>query len=185
MEKDPASSDHRFRFYECLPLAVALFGFWVILSGKLDFFHLGAGALASLVIATVTGRLYRLEPAIATPRRHPFVDMPWLGLVLYLPWLLLQIAIASVQVAAIVLRPRMEHEPRLFRFRFVLPHNMARATLANSITLTPGTVTLDVREDDYLVHALTRDAERSLQSDEPGNMKHRVALLFGARKHRS
>lgn len=185
MEKDPLSLDDRFRFHESLPLAVALFGFWVILSGKLDLFHLGAGALASLLIATGMGRLYRLKPAIATPRRHPFVDMPWLRLILYLPWLLLQIAISSVQVAAIVLRPKMELEPQLFRFHFVLPHNMARATLANSITLTPGTVTLDVREDDYLVHALTRDAERSLQSDQPGNMKHRVALLFGAREQSS
>ena len=165
-------------FSQSLPLAAGLFGFWIVLSGKLDVFHLSIGALASLIAAFVSGRLFALEPAMATKGRDPFIDLPWIRLFAYLPWLAGQIALSAFQVAAIVLRPHMRLEPKLFRFDHPLPHNLARATLANSITLTPGTVTLDVRDNEYLVHALSREAATSLEGNEPGNMKDRVSRVF-------
>ena len=109
---------------------------------------------------------------------HPFNARPLLRLTLYAPWLAGQIVIASVQVAKVVLSPSLEIDPCVFRFGVPLPHNVARATLANSITLTPGTVTLDVRDDDYLVHALTAASIEGLETDGPGNMKDRVARVF-------
>lgn len=165
-------------FLQSLPLAVGLFGFWVILSGKLDAFHLSIGALSALLVAYFSRRLFELEPAITTRGRDPFVDIPWIRLFAYIPWLAVQIASSSIQVAIIVLRPKMRLAPKLFRFDYPLPHPLARATLANSITLTPGTVTLDVRQDEYLVHALSQEAAESLENDAPGNMKERASRIF-------
>jgi multicomponent Na+:H+ antiporter subunit E len=160
---------------------VALFGFWVVLSGKLDAFHLGAGLVTSLAVGAISCRLFALEPFIGRAGRHPFATMPWMRIVLYLPWLFGQIIIASGQVARIVLSPKLTIRPVMFRFKQPLPNNIARTTLANSITLTPGTVTIDVLGDEYLVHALTDEARASLETDESGNMKQRVEAVFRER----
>jgi len=168
---------------DSIPLALALFAFWAILSGKLDAFHLGFGALASIGVALASRGLFRLEPPIGPSGRDPFASIPWLRFLRYLPWLLFQIATASFQVAAIVLRPRIAIQPRLFRFRYPLPTHLAQVTLANSITLTPGTVTIDVLGDEYLVHALTDEAAAALEEPGPGSpddMQARVGAIFSS-----
>jgi len=173
-----AHSTEPIRFHESLPLALMLFIFWVILSGKTDLVHLGAGALTALTTAYGTCRLYALPPSIVPEGKHPFRVMPWLRFLAYVPWLGWQIVVASVQVARVVLRPTLEIEPRLIRFRHELPHNLARTVLAHSITLTPGTVTLDVRGDEYLVHALTENAAAPLLGNKPNDMKQRISDVF-------
>ena len=173
-----SSSPERLPLYESLPLALVLFGFWIILSGKLDLFHLTAGALSAAGIAYLSCHLYAVSPPVGPRGRHPFFTMPWLRLALYLPWLSWEIVVASFQVARIVLSPKITVTPLLFRFNHRLPHNLARATLANSITLTPGTVTIDVRGDEFLVHALNEKAAEALQGSRPGNMKSRVSSVF-------
>ena len=65
----------------------------------------------------------------------------------YLPWLLWQIVLSSLQVAYVVLHPKMPIQPG-DPFPDSLPHTLARLTLATSITLTPGTITIDVQDDD-------------------------------------
>lgn len=168
-------------FSDSLPLAVTLFGFWVVLSGKLDVFHLGVGLVTSLAIGAMSCRLFALEPFIGPEGRHPFATIPWIRILFYLPWLFVQIIIASLQVARIVLSPKLSIQPVMFRFHQPLPNNIARTTLANSITLTPGTVTIDVLGDEYLVHALTDEARAGLETEESGNMKQRVEAVFRER----
>ena len=177
MSRD-SSSFERLPFYESAPLALLLFAFWVVLSGKIDLFHLSAGALSSIGIAFLSCYLYAVEPYVGSPRQHPFYRVPWARVIAYLPWLAWQIVIASFQVALVVLSPRMNLVPRLFTFHHSLPHNLARATLANSITLTPGTVTIDVRGDEFLVHALNAEAAEGLEGSSPGDMKARVSAIF-------
>ncbi len=160
-----------------LLLALLLFALWIVLSGRLDGVHLMTGAAAALAIAFGTRRLLLLPPAIGASMGHPLGDVPWLGALFYLPWLAGGIFVAGLQVAYVVLHPRLPVTPKLVRFRADLPHTLARLTLANSITLTPGTVTLDVEGDEFLVHALTADAARSI---EEGSMHDRVAALFAA-----
>lgn len=160
-----------------LLLALLLFVFWIVLSGRLDGGHLTTGAAVALAIAFGTRRLLLLPPAIGASMSHPLGDVPWLGVLFYLPWLAGGIVVAGLQVAYVVLHPRLPVAPKLVRFRADLPHTLARLTLANSITLTPGTVTLDVEGDEFLVHALTADAARSI---EEGSMHDRVAALFAA-----
>jgi multicomponent Na+:H+ antiporter subunit E len=177
MQADP-SSPERLPLYESAPLALALFVFWVVLSGKFDLFHLAAGALSATGIAYLSCYLYALPPPVGPHGRHPYFTFPWFRMAAYLPWLGWQIVAASFQVARIVLSPTLKITPRLFRFSHELPHNLARATLANSITLTPGTVTIDVRGDEYLVHALNDEAAEALQRTDAGNMKTRVSSIF-------
>ena len=178
--KTPKNSTGPLPLHESAPLAALLFVFWVILSGKIDFFHLAAGALSSAAIAVATCKLYALSPPVGPAGSHPFWTLPWTRLVTYVPWLATQIVVSSFQVAQIVLSPKMKIRPIIVRFDHPLPHNIARATLANSITLTPGTVTIDVRGNEYVVHALTDDAAEALLSAEPSpsNMKARVRTLF-------
>ncbi len=79
----------------------------------------------------------------------------------------------------VVLHPKMPISPCLVRFRISLPHALARLTLATSITLTPGTVTLDVQDDEFLVHALTASNARALCPQEgSGAIQRRVAALY-------
>ena len=161
---------------QVLPLALALFIVWLILSGKFDAFHVSMGAVSALCVALGTRRLLILPPDIGPPGTPLAKALPlrFLG---YVPWLSWQIIVSSLHVAYVVLHPRMPIQPRLLRFDTAFPHVLAQLTLATSITLTPGTVTLDVDNDEFLVHALT---DTSAQGLEPhgGAMHRRVAALF-------
>lgn len=156
-------------------LGGVLFLFWVVLSGKFDAAHLGAGAVTAAVLAVAAGRLLQLSPAIGAADDTVFAAVRWTRVARYLVWLAWEVVISAVQVAWVVLQPRMPIAPRLLRFRANLPHTLARLTLANSITLTPGTVTLEVDSDEFVVHALTPGSAASL---ETGAMRRRVAELF-------
>ncbi|MGQ4808859.1 hypothetical protein NKDENANG_02252 [Candidatus Entotheonellaceae bacterium PAL068K] len=173
------------RLQQTFPLTLALFALWVVLSGKFDAFHLLIGAASALCISLGTCRLLLLPPAIGPPAVHPAAAIPWLRLLAYLPWLSGQIVLASLHIAVVVFHPRLPIRPRLVRFRTALPHTLARLTLASSITLTPGTVTLDVQDDEFLVHALTERSTRGLKTpDAAGSMQQRVAALYATATRR-
>ncbi len=161
---------------QVLPLALTLFVLWLILSGKFDAFHVSIGAVSALCVALGTRRLLLLPPAIGPPGTHPTNVLPlrFLG---YIPWLIWQIVVSSLHVAYVVLHPKMPIQPRLLRFDTSFPHVLAQLTLATSITLTPGTVTLDVDNDEFLVHALTDTSAKGLEP-QGGPMHRRVAALF-------
>jgi multicomponent Na+:H+ antiporter subunit E len=169
------------RVKHAVPFTVVLFVLWIVLSGKFDAFHLLLGAGSALGISLGTRRLLLLPPALGPQAVSPWGAIPWLRLGVYLPWLLGQIVISSLQVAYVVLHPKMPIQPRCIRFHTPLPHTLAQLTLATSITLTPGTITLDVQDDVFVVHALTEAAARSL--DPPtgnGAMQRWVAALYTA-----
>ena len=163
------------RFGASPRVAAALFATWVVLSGKLDVAHLGAGAAAAFAIAVATDRLWALPPSIGASGRRPLHGVRWGRGLLYVFWLAREVVVSGLQVAYVVLHPRLPVDPRLVRFRSQLPHTLARLTLANSITLTPGTVTLEVEGDEFLVHALTPAGARGI---ETGTIRNRVVTLF-------
>ena len=153
-----------------------LFSLWVVLSGKIDVFHLGIGAVTAAWVAFLARNLIRQPPAIGGSPEHPFQDVRWFRLARYLPWLLWQIALSSIQVARVVFDPELPIEPRSIHFKTGLPHTLARLTLAQSITLTPGTVTLELEGDDIFVHVLTSEAADELKR---GSIQDAVYPLFG------
>lgn len=149
---------------------LALFGLWVLLSGKLDAFHLGVGLVSVFAVLWMHFRLPPIESA-----GHPLLKP--LTFIRYFFWLLGQMLLSSVQVIRVVLRPdKNPPDPRLIAFESRQPSLVQSVLLANSITLTPGTLTLDYQDGRYLVHALTADTAADLLS---GDMAHRVALLSG------
>ncbi len=160
-----------------LPFSLVLFGLWLLLSPKRDLFHLSLGAATAVVVALLAARLVAQPPALGAtaPGDTTLRQMPWRRFGRYLPWLAGRVVVASLQVAYAVLHPRLPISPRIVRVKGRNSHTLARLTLANSITLTPGTVTLDVEEDTFLVHALTEEGARGL---ETGQMSNRVAALF-------
>ena len=160
-----------------LPLAVGLFVVWVILSGKLDGFHLGIGALTALLVARLGEDVLSEPPAVGRSLSEPFGGIDWWRALTFVPWLAWQIALSSIQVARVVFDPRLPVQPGIVRVETKLPHTLARLTLAHSITLTPGTVTLDVDGDDLIVHTLTKAGAEDIRR---GTMTTAVRPVFDA-----
>ncbi|WP_305043816.1 Na+/H+ antiporter subunit E [Geoalkalibacter sp.] len=153
---------------------VILFLFWIMLSGMFDAFHLSLGVLSCALVAWLSSDL------LFAGGKLPSSPRSLIGLALYLPWLFWQIVVANVQVAAIVLHPRMLERinPQIIRFRTRLKTPFARVTFGQSITLTPGTITVNVDGDEFTVYALTDDSAGSL----PGEMERRVAAALEGEK---
>ncbi|MGH7277505.1 MAG: Na+/H+ antiporter subunit E [Candidatus Rokuibacteriota bacterium] len=143
----------------------ALLAFWLALSWPPSPLSAALGVVAAAVVTRLNRDLDALGPLLrAGPR-----------LALYVPWLLWQIVVANVQVARIVLHPRLPIDPVVIRFTAPLSGDLARTTLGNSITLTPGTITLDVDRATFVVHALTTQGAREVTD---GRMARRVARVF-------
>jgi multicomponent Na+:H+ antiporter subunit E len=138
-----------------------LLGVWLLLSGHYDVTHISMGVFSAALVVLINLRLrkyYFFEEEIAETRamiRGIFpTPLRFARVLFYIPWLILQIIVASLQVAAVVLNPKMPVDPALLRFKTRLPNLASKVILANSITLTPGTITIQLEDDQFLVHAL-------------------------------
>ncbi len=147
-----------------------MLAFWVILSGMFDGFHLSLGVLSCLLVAHFSHDLL-----FTGDQKGAFLRQLG-GWLIYLPYLLKEIVLASLQVAYIVMHPRMIEliDPQLFRFKTRLKRPISKVTFAQSITLTPGTITVSVHDDEFTVYALTGSAAASL----PGTMEEKVAAAL-------
>lgn len=132
----------------------ALFAFWYVLSGSNKPLYLAIGVLAAAVVAVLSYDMQYTEQATERDRPVHFFALPWHRLALYVAWLLKEIVVANWAVLKVVLNPRLPADPALIRFETRLESSVARTILANSITLTPGTITVDVVGNDFIVHAL-------------------------------
>lgn len=145
-----------------------LFTFWVMLSAHFDAFHLGAGVVCSGIVAYATHDLLFWNGNRVT-------RMYGIRFGVYLVWLLYQIVIANIDVAYRALHPKMPIDPQVVTFKSHLRSDLSKTTLANSITLTPGTITLDIRDGVYYVHAIAgKPADDLLE----GAMERKVAHVF-------
>jgi len=151
-----------------LAVFVILFVFWLFLSGHYDLFHLSLGLICSLLVAFVSHDL--LIENIRGPKRvrktRRFIS--------YVPWLIYQIVLANLHVAYLILSPKAI-DPRIVRFKTRLKSEFSMVTLGNSITLTPGTITMDIVNGEFYVHALSKKVADDLLG---GEMERRVAHVF-------
>jgi multicomponent Na+:H+ antiporter subunit E len=134
----------------CLILVFAL---WVLLFWSLEPAVLGTGAFFALLVATVLGDLFpdRLH-RVLSPRR-------WLFLLLYLPYFFYYCLRANFDVALRVVHPDLPIRPGIVKVRTTLTTQMGKTFLANSITLTPGTLTVDIDGEDVYVHWINIDTD--------------------------
>jgi len=150
-----------------LILAVLLIAAWVLWSGYLKPLLLGLGALSCLLTVWIVRRMGYFDD-----ENFAFhYDWRLLG---FWAWLGREVVVSSIEVARVVLRRRLVVEPKVVNIDGSGLGPVDLALLGNSITLTPGTLTLDVHEDRLLVHALTADGAAAL---ERGEMQRRVAAL--------
>ncbi|MCP4220940.1 MAG: Na+/H+ antiporter subunit E [bacterium] len=159
-----------------------LFGVWLMLSGHYDPFHIAMGILSSAGVVALHWRLrkyYFFEGEIAetsAKMKNVFPARIRYGRVFfYIPWLIWQIVVASLQVAAVVLNPKMPIDPGFVCFKSKLPNMGAKVILGNSITLTPGTITVELQKNEFVVHSLM-DASASGIVD--GSLPGEVAKLY-------
>ena len=155
-----------------LSLALALFLFWLLLSGHYTPFLTASGLAASLLIVWFSDRLM----SVVDREGHP-IHLT-MNAVTYWPWLLWEIAKSAWDVTRRILDPKLPISPVLVRLKAGQHSEVGRVTYANSITLTPGTITIELAGDDLLVHALTRQGAASL---EGGDMDRRVCRFEGSR----
>lgn len=114
--------------------------FWIILSGQFDAFHLISGALCSALVTYMSGDL------MFGKSESKKIISEFFRLLLFTPWLIWQIILSNFHMAYLILNPKMPINPQLVRFNFDLQNNRAKTALANSITLTPGTVTIFISD---------------------------------------
>lgn len=164
----------RQRYVESNPLHTLsvftlLYAVWLALSGHFEPFLLIAGAVCSALVVAIAHRMDVIDH-----EGYP-IHLSW-ALPAYWLWLLWQIAKANVDVARRILDPRLPIDPVLARIPCTQRTDLGRVIYANSITLTPGTVSTDVRQGGIEVHALTRDALAALRK---GAMDAKITALEG------
>lgn len=150
---------------------ILTFIIWLVFSGRFDPFHLALGVVSCGIVAALSGDL--LFPS-RLGRGAPFV---WLRFIGYIPWLLYQIFLANIHVMHLVFHPRMMDliDPQVIEFNSKLTKDISRATFANSITLTPGTITINATAiGKFSVHCINAESGKPL----PGEMEARIARIF-------
>lgn len=148
-------------------LWAVLFGLWLLLSGHYDPLFIVFGIATCSVAVFVARRMGALDAESA-----PFHLAG--RAVAYVPWLIWEVLRSNIQVARTILSPRMPIDPAMVHFRSSQKTDLGRFVYANSITLTPGTVTTGVVGDDLEVHALS---QAHVDGSEENDMNRRVSVL--------
>ena len=143
---------------------VVLFALWLLLTWSLDPRELAACAIVSIGLAAVMGHLY--------PRHIDRLMSPksWLWFILYVPYFLYYCVWANLDVAFRVLHPDVPIRPGIVKVTTTLSGDLAKTLLANSITLTPGTLTIDIDGQDLYIHWI------NIYTDDPAK---RLADIVG------
>lgn len=142
---------------------------WLLWSGHFEPLLLALGAFSCAATFVIVQRMGYFEKDI-------FALTVTLRLLAYWGWLLKEIVMSSLVVAKVVLDPRLPISARYIELKSSSPDSIGQVIFANSITLTPGTLTLDLYQGELKVHALTQGTADDLMS---GEMDRRVASLGG------
>lgn len=154
-----------------ISLSAVLFGTWLLLSGFFTPLLLSFGVL-SLVIAVVVA----LRMDVIDHESHP-IHLTW-RIPAYWLWLLIQIIKANIDVAKTILGMGEPASPNIINVKPSQRSELGQVIYANSITLTPGTISVELENGEIMVHALTRGSADDLAT---GAMDRRVTRLEGSR----
>lgn len=150
-----------------------LFANWIVFSGKFDAFHLGLGVISSLFIAWISQDFLFHDRSKTWEER-----MREAGAFLqYIPWLIVEIIKANLHVFKLAMTRNGYEEvaPRIVTIKTYLKTDFAKFVFANSITLTPGTITMLIRGDVFHVHTMSQFLEDDLLE---GAIERKVAEVF-------
>jgi len=148
-------------------LGTTLFGFWLALSGHYTPMLLGFGVGSCVLVVYLSHRMDVIDEE-GVPLQSA------LQMMMYLPWLMKEVLVANIGVAKVILTPTLRISPRMVVFHGTQKTDLGRAIYANSITLTPGTITTGVNGNEFEIHAL-RAAD--LETDEEQAMDMRCSRV--------
>ena len=152
-----------------LGLAITLFIFWLLLSGIYQPLIISFGIASSLLVAWIAHRMDVID-------REGFPIHLGAKAITYWPWLIWEIIKANIDVAAIIIKPKLPITPTMFNSHASQKTEVGQVTYANSITLTPGTISVGVTDGMVEVHALT---SQSADDVITGRMDKRVSQMEG------
>ena len=161
-------TNSRFRISFLLLLSVV----WLLFS-LFDSKHIYFGVATVLIVYFWCKNLFFIK------KEHDktyLLELDWLSLIRYMFWLVWQIFLANLSVAKIILFQKEDLDPKFITFSSNLKHPLAKSMLANSITLTPGTITLNVFGDNFEVHTLN---DRLAYLVTVGELNRRIGKVFG------
>ncbi len=147
-----------------------LFGFWLVLSGFFTPFLVSMGLFTAIGVVWLAHRM-----DVVDHEGHP-VHLGGRALFSYWPWLIREIVKSGWDVTKIILDPRLPVSPTLVRFAPTQKSDVGLATHANSITLTPGTISIEVGRGEFLVHAVNEAGAEGIRG---GGMDRRVTRFEG------
>jgi len=144
---------------------LTLFVFWILLSGSFKWVHLGVGFVLSFLVAWINSG------------HSPFVPKfrLWFRIPLYIPWLLYKIFESGIYLSRLILHPKLPIDPHLVFMETKLDHHGAVVLLGNSITLTPGTITVEADRKNLIVHAMDKTISDDLAGKE---IESKIADIF-------
>ena len=152
-----------------ISLGLLLFGVWLLLSGIFEPLLLGLGVVSCLVVVLIAHRMDVIDR-----EGHP-IHLAW-RIVIYWFWLALEIVKSNIDVARRILDPKLPIHPMLIRLPASQKSELGLVIYANSITLTPGTVSVQVEVGEILVHAIAEEPAEALRQ---GDMDRRVSAVEG------
>jgi multicomponent Na+:H+ antiporter subunit E len=157
--------------FHSVSLVVSLYLFWLLLSGFFTPFLLSAGAGCVLAVVWFARRM-----DVVDHEGHPIHLGP--KALFYWPWLMKEIVKSAWDVSKIILHPKLPISPTLVRFRPTQKTDVGLVIHAQSITLTPGTITIEAGPNEFLVHGLTRGGAQGVVDSE---MDRRASACEGKR----
>jgi multicomponent Na+:H+ antiporter subunit E len=153
-----------------LPLrTIALFALWLLFSQSYTAVHMAIGFGVALGVALLN----------SSELSRSIYRVSWIGLLVYAPWLFSRILASGVHLTYLILHPRLPLDPRIIRYRTQLTGDTALTIFGNSITLTPGTVTVEIDSDELEVHALDEASALDITSLR---LEKKIADLFTRRE---
>ncbi len=150
-----------------LTLLFVLAAVWLLWSGLFKPLQLGLGFFSCVITFLLVRRMGYLQNRFFALRYSSRLFTYW-------AWLVREVIRSSLDVARIIIDPRLPISPRVLEIKTTSDHPIDQVILANSITLTPGTLALDLHDGVIKVHTLTEAGARDLIS---GEMDRRVAQL--------
>lgn len=149
---------------------------WFIMSGIFEFKFIAYGLGAAAAISFVCVRTLEVG-GLKSGNTYFLFEFNVIRMLGYFFWLLWQIILSAIYVSRVILFHRDWLDPGVVWFKANYDNPAARAMLANSITLTPGTITIEIYDNGiYSVHGLTKDVKDGLLD---GSMQKKVAWLYG------
>lgn len=166
---------NKLSFFTLTMSFISLMAFWIAMSGFLDIVHLAMGVVSVVGVMMLNYKLKQIQ--FFEDDINGLRELRFGHAIYYFFWMIYQVVMAGFHVLSVISRPSMPIEPTLITFKVDLPSSHAKMILGNSITLTPGTLTVDIDDDLFTVHALDSNSYAGIEDD---TMPRQVLSLFSS-----